>query len=142
MSQKPRCLGPSWSCTSATARWRSTAAALLAIVNRGRPHTAVTDTFHSPSSTKGDDEVRARARKYIDLVRAQRIGPVHVDESHDDGDPDVCSTASYCIILQCSMITNVASWVLPLTQPCSLAFSTGVFAQDLTLIAVPSSCVG
>ncbi|OLP83760.1 hypothetical protein AK812_SmicGene35431 [Symbiodinium microadriaticum] len=33
-----------------------------------------------------DNEARARARKYIDLVRAQRVGPVHVDESHDDGE--------------------------------------------------------
>ena len=34
----------------------------------------------------GDDESRRRARKYIDLVRAQRVGPVHVDESSNDGD--------------------------------------------------------
>ena len=38
------------------------------------------------SSAKGDDESRQKARKYIDLVRAQRVGPVHVDETHNDGD--------------------------------------------------------
>ena len=42
------------------------------------------------SPAPGDSEARARARKYIDLVRAQRVGPVHVDESHDDGDREWC----------------------------------------------------
>ena len=41
---------------------------------------------HLLSSAKGDDESRQKARKYIDLVRAQRVGPVHVDETHNDGD--------------------------------------------------------
>lgn len=47
-----------------------------------------TKSWSTPTGRKlgGDDESRRRARKYIDLVRAQRVGPVHVDESSNDGD--------------------------------------------------------
>lgn len=44
----------------------------------------------------GNDE-RKRARKYIDLVRAQRNGPVHVSSSHDDGDLTLISVPSSCV---------------------------------------------
>ncbi|CAK9077468.1 Hypothetical protein (Fragment) [Durusdinium trenchii] len=56
--------------------------------------------LHERNSTVeiyGDDESRHRARKYIDLVRAQRIGPVHVDESHNDGDLTLISVPSSCV---------------------------------------------
>ncbi|CAE7941071.1 unnamed protein product, partial [Symbiodinium necroappetens] len=56
--------------------------------------------LHERNSTVeiyGDNEARARARKYIDLVRAQRVGPVHVDESHDDGDLTLIAVPSSCV---------------------------------------------
>jgi len=56
--------------------------------------------LHERNSTVeiyGDSEARARARKYIDLVRAQRVGPVHVDESHDDGDLTLIAVPSSCV---------------------------------------------
>lgn len=56
--------------------------------------------LHERNSTVeiyGDDESRRRARKYIDLVRAQRVGPVHVDESSNDGDMTLISVPSSCV---------------------------------------------
>lgn len=35
---------------------------------------------------RGTDDERARAKKYIECVMAQRVGPVHID---DDGDDDL-----------------------------------------------------
>lgn len=45
----------------------------------------------------GEDEARKRARKYVELVRAQRIGPVNVDESHDDGDLTMIAVPHSCV---------------------------------------------
>lgn len=56
--------------------------------------------LHERNSTVeiyGDDESRQKARKYIDLVRAQRVGPVHVDETHNDGDLTTVSVPSSCV---------------------------------------------
>jgi len=45
----------------------------------------------------GTDEERRRARKYLELVRAQRVGPVNVDETHDDGDLKMISVPHSCV---------------------------------------------
>lgn len=45
----------------------------------------------------GPELARCKAKKYVDLVRAQRIGPVHVDESHDDGDLTLIDVPSSCV---------------------------------------------
>ncbi|CAE7378069.1 unnamed protein product [Symbiodinium pilosum] len=46
----------------------------------------------------GAEPERRRARKYINLVRAQRIGPVHVTpEQHDDGDLTMIPVPTSCV---------------------------------------------
>merc|ERR1719329_720945 len=45
----------------------------------------------------GSDEERRRARKYVELVRAQRVGPVNVDVSHDDGDLTMIAVPHNCV---------------------------------------------
>ncbi|CAK0850392.1 unnamed protein product, partial [Prorocentrum cordatum] len=45
----------------------------------------------------GTDEERRKARKYVELVRAQRVGPVNVDESHDDGDLTMIAVPHHCV---------------------------------------------
>jgi len=45
----------------------------------------------------GGDEERRKARKYVELVKAQRIGPVNVDESHDDGDLTMIAVPHNCV---------------------------------------------
>jgi len=45
----------------------------------------------------GTEEERRRARKYIELVRAQRVGPVSVDESHDNGDLTMVVVPHNCV---------------------------------------------
>eukprot|EP00929_Paragymnodinium_shiwhaense_P071803 TRINITY_DN36469_c0_g1_i1.p1 TRINITY_DN36469_c0_g1~~TRINITY_DN36469_c0_g1_i1.p1 ORF type:complete len:1844 (-),score=533.29 TRINITY_DN36469_c0_g1_i1:697-6228(-) len=45
----------------------------------------------------GNAEAVRRARKYIDLVRAQRLGPVHVDNRHDDGDLTMMDVPMNCV---------------------------------------------
>ncbi|CAJ1422007.1 unnamed protein product [Effrenium voratum] len=46
----------------------------------------------------GEEPERRKARKYINLVRAQRVGPVHVTpEQHDDGDLTMFPVPSSCV---------------------------------------------
>ncbi|CAK8986413.1 unnamed protein product [Durusdinium trenchii] len=45
----------------------------------------------------GPEPERRRARKYINLVRAQRVGPVHVTMEHDDGDLTMIPVPSSCV---------------------------------------------
>lgn len=45
----------------------------------------------------GSDLERKKARKYVELVRAQRVGPVNVDESHDDGDLTMIAVPHNCV---------------------------------------------
>ena len=47
--------------------------------------------------TSGTEEECRRARKCIELVRAQRVGPVHVDATHDDGDLTMVDVPSDCV---------------------------------------------
>lgn len=45
----------------------------------------------------GSEEACARAKKYISLVQAQRVGPVHVDDSHDEGDLTMMDVPHNCV---------------------------------------------
>jgi len=45
----------------------------------------------------GGDPERRKARKYVELVRAQRVGPVNVDEAHDDGDLTMIAVPHNCV---------------------------------------------